>query len=567
MFYVSYQNKIFVQFQLFDFFPELTDLWRKQSGKVTFSKRKNRYMRIKNKTKIKDRENKEEKLKQRSLYDFLKNKRNKILKNAVLKIKQDIIPPSDKKDMFNLIPTNIGLIYTKELGNLEVDYQNFSRGCYLEGYTGKYIPCIVLIKERGELTSRYTAGLIHGIYLEGFNIFKKLEEFRIKNNGGFTVKTIFLTLYYIYFIICNSFERFTYVNSEEFSILTNSLSKPKPDTIRKFLKRTITLENALKFSNFVYYRINQLDWKIGFAVYIDEHLVKYQGTRKMSKGKGSGKNKFEKGFYRFYLTCIQFSIPIYSMPKDSRKRLETVVFEVLEGYKRCIGKDIEIVIFDRGIKSFKTLKEIHKTGYNFICWSFPYKTIEEALKRRSRLKMIKLSDNLRELISIREKTSEKSSFERKNTKVREFFDSILPTDDLKAELHKIEKKENGIKKWNRRDFVGIRDVQIEFENYGLIRTIILEKKTGERIAVFTDIPSYLVHPIEILMVLKKRQKIENFFAYKKAIQGDYIPFWELEESKFQKTKFDHEIVKPTPQRLEKLEKQKRRKKPKTKTRK
>ncbi|MHA1381418.1 MAG: hypothetical protein ACTSRG_23875 [Candidatus Helarchaeota archaeon] len=111
--------------------------------------------------------------------------------------------------------------------------------------------------------------------------------------------------------------------------------------------------------------------------------------------------------------------------------------------------------------------------------------------------------------------SEKSSSERKNTKVREFFESILPTDDLKAELHKIEKKENGIKKWNRRDFVGIRDVQIEFEDYGLIRTIILEKKAGERIAVFTVIPSYLVHPIEILMVLKKRQKIENFFAYKK----------------------------------------------------
>jgi len=271
MFYVSYQNKVFAQFQLFDFFPELTDLWRKQNRAVSFSKRKNRYMRVKVKARREDKKGKERKLKHRNLYDFLKNKRNKIIKNAALKIKQDISSLPDRKVMFNLIPTNLekrGVSYIKELENEKVILQITSRNYYLVGYIGKYISSTALLKERGEITSRYVASLIHMIYIKDFNIFKKPEEFGIKKNGGFTIRTMFLTLYYIYFIICNSIERFAHVNSEEFSILINNLSKPKPDSIRKFLKRTITMENALKFSNFIYYQINHLDRRIGIAAYI-----------------------------------------------------------------------------------------------------------------------------------------------------------------------------------------------------------------------------------------------------------------------------------------------------------
>jgi hypothetical protein len=469
----------------------------------------------------------------------------------------DLSPPTEERHGFNIIPLNSN---TKEpfiiqKGNSERDNvdDNWEGSYYLQGYYGRYLPFTERLEEKKEITSRYTPGLLHEKYLEDFELFAQLEELGVKKSGGFAIKVLFLILYYVYFAISNSFERFSYINSEEFSILINNLSKPKPDTLRKFLKGTITLEIALNFTNFMYYRINQLDQRIGFAAYIDEHFVIYQGTKKMAKGKGGSKNKVAKGFYRFYLTCALFSIPIFNMPKEGSTRLEKVIFNVLAAYQEVSQKKIHLIIFDRGIKSFKTLKQLHKTGYNFICWSFPYKTIEQALKRRHRLKLVRISTMVKELITIRAESSNTGKLTGRTAKMKAFFGQMLPTSDLQAQLRELEQKEKGVTKWNSRDFVRLKDVHMEFDEYGVIRAIILEKESGERIAIFTDIPAELAHPLEILIGLKKKQKIENYFAYKIAIQGDYIPFWELQVSELQKTKFNYKLEKPDLVQVEKFE--------------
>jgi len=111
----------------------------------------------------------------------------------------------------------------------------------------------------------------------------------------------------------------------------------------------------------------------------------------MAQGKSGTKNKVAKGFHRFYLTCARFAIPLFNMPKNGSKRLKKVIFEVLEADQAVSKKRITLIIFDRSIKNFKTLKKLHEAGYNFICWSFPYKTIEQAVKRRHQLKLYKIS--------------------------------------------------------------------------------------------------------------------------------------------------------------------------------
>jgi hypothetical protein len=159
---------------------------------------------------------------------------------------------------------------------------------------------------------------------------------------------------------------------------------------------------------------------------------------------------------------------------------------------------------------------------------------------------------VKDLIQRRENVLPNGSLTGSAAEWNSFFAQMLPTAELKVQLQQLEQKENGRNKWTSRDFVRLQDIRIEFAEYGVIRTILLEKKSGERIAVFTDIPAELAHPIEILMVLKKKQQIENFFAYKRAIQGDYIPFWDLQESALQKTKFDHELKRPSPEQRHKF---------------
>jgi hypothetical protein len=159
---------------------------------------------------------------------------------------------------------------------------------------------------------------------------------------------------------------------------------------------------------------------------------------------------------------------------------------------------------------------------------------------------------LKELIQLRENASTPGNLTGRTAQTKAFFAQILPTAELQGRLRHMEQKEKGIQKWNSRDFVRLRDIHMEFAEYGVIRALILEKKSGERIAVFTDLPVELAHPLEVLIVLKKKQQIENYFAYKKAIQGDYIPFWELQESALQKTTFNHELKKPDPEKRNKF---------------
>jgi hypothetical protein len=494
---------------------------------------------------------------QKQLTDYFQATSEKLEKSTSRDKLQSLSPPTREGVGFNIITLNSRdnespiIIDKEEFAAIDEDYEGTY---YLQGYYGRHLPFTDWLEEKREITSRYAPGLLHEKYLADFNVIRQLEEFGAKKSSGFTIKIIFLVLYYIYFAISTSLDRFSYINSEQFSILINNLAKPKPDTIRKFLKQTITMELAVKFRNAIYLRINHLDRRIGFAAYLDEHFVQYQGTNRMAKTKAGGKNKVEKGFYRYYLTCGLFSIPLFNLAKDGSKRLEKVIFEVLKAYQEVSQKRITLIIFDRGIKSFKTLKKLHEAGYHFICWSFPYKTIEQALKRRGRLKLQNIASMLKELIKSREESRTNSSLTGKAAQITTFFREVLPIPELKAQLRAIEKKEEGLEKWNRRDFTGLHDLQIHFEEYGEIRAIILEKKSGERIAVFTDIPAELAHPLEILIVLKKKQQIENFFAYKKAIQGDYIPFWELQEAALQKTKFNYELKKPSPEQVKAFEK-------------
>lgn len=561
MYFVFTPNKVFVQFQLDEYFGNSAELNiiftpKNRFSIIKFAEKKKKQKREDNGEKIKVK-----KIRPRKLDAFFENKSETRREDAsTLKIQEHVPFQTNKKD-FNLIPINLdgneGFNDTKK-EELEMNDEHFTRSSYLQGYHGKYLPATILLEEQGEIHSPYTAGLLHELYLADFNVFMMLEEFGMKKSRGFTIKTLFLSLYYLYFVPCNSYERLACLNSEEFSILINCLAKPSPDTLRKFLKQQVTPELAFTFSNFIYFEINHLDPMMGIAAYLDEHFIPYQGTMKMAKGKSGGKNKVEKGFYRFYLTCGLFSLPLFSLSKDGSKRLENVIFEVLETYQEVNKRKIHLVVFDRGIKSFETLKKLHATGYHFICWSFHYNTVKQALKRRHRLKMDKISDAMRDLIRMHASSSKNVKSSGVLAKLREFFERLLPVSELEENLRHVEKKENGVKKWNGRDFIRSRDIQIEFDGYGSLRTIILEKKNGEKIAIFTSIPPDLAHPIEILMVLKKKQLIENFFSYKIAIQGDYIPFWDLQEAEVQKTSFHNELKKPSPKNLEKFQKRARR---------
>jgi len=168
-------------------------------------------------------------------------------------------------------------------------------------YAGKYIPFKWVLEEYSEIFSRYAAGVIHKIYLQDFTIPVELKRLHIENGSGFHAMTYFYILYFLPFLHLKSIDNFARINSLEFAVLINRAGKPVPDAVRKFWNRALSRVQADQFAKDLYYKINQLDPHLGYGVFIDEHLVVYQGREKMAKGKGGGGTQFLKGFYRYSL--------------------------------------------------------------------------------------------------------------------------------------------------------------------------------------------------------------------------------------------------------------------------
>jgi len=417
------------------------------------------------------------------------------------------------------------------------------------GISGKYISFRGLLDAVQRIESGYTAGLIHQIYLNRLSILEQLQGLGLTKRFGFILKDYILTIYYLFFIKCNSFEIFRSVNSREFAILIDNLSKPGPSAILKFLKSQITSEIAQKFQDYIYNYINHLDPDIYMFLFFDEHLIPYQGRKKLARGKSGLKNKVEKCFYRYYLTSPLFTCPVYCSFKDGSSRLEPEFFDILDEFETCTECKCQVLIFDRGVKSPSTLKKLLDREMDFICWGIPFKEVEKTLKHRKKLKMQKISVNVAELIQTKTRSAQNDNLNSKERAIKRVLARFLPLPYLKKQYRTISAKEKKKKKWGDKEIIGIRDIDIEFDVLGKTRSIVLETAIGKRMVIITSIKREIASAVEITLLLKRRQGIENFFRYKKAINGDYVFIWELEEKEVQKTRLGNIIDYPTQEKL------------------
>ena len=547
MYLVFTPNKVFVQFQLIDYCGDSTDLYVIFTPHPHFSLKKFAKKRKIHKIKKEKPKKQEGQLNSGPLDAYLPNKpvvHEKTPLSSSTQTGWEPFPLSGRFNLIQLAEPQLNLaspLNTEELEAMSLEGQNTE---LVFGSIGKYTAFKRLLETRSEIQSRYVAGFIHAIYLQDFAILGHFKRLGFANGSGFDLMTYFNVLYFLPFMQARSFEEFGMINSLEIAILMNYAGKPSPYAIRKFWNRTLDQTKAVQLAKTLYMQITQLDPRLGYGVYVDEHLIVYQGRKKMAKGKGGRGTQFLKGFYRYSLTCAQFSIPLYTVDKEGRTRLEPVLFDLLADYKAVSGKEIGLLLFDRGIKSFETLKQLVATGYHFICWSFPYSTVERALQRRSKLKFVRISEMLENLLEVRQKGLLNAPDPPEARALRQFIEACLPVEQLQAKLRGIRKKEAGEQDWNERDFLWLRDTPMAFEEYGLLRTILLERPNGTRLGIFTSIPATQAHAIEILELLKRKQRIENYFKFKAAIQGDYIPSWHFKESTAQKTPLKELIQEP-----------------------
>ena len=405
----------------------------------------------------------------------------------------------------------------------------------------KYTEFIQLIREVKVLNTRYVAGLIHQKYISSSGIFKEILKSFNPKKFGYTNEIILLCFYFLNFTKVKSLLLFNNVNSKEFSVLINSLTKPSDSTLLKFLKMQLTDGIVSKFRKLVYSYVLNLNKYVYLCLHVDENFIKYQGTKKLSKGKSGTGNNFAGGFYRYFLTSAYFKLPVFSVSKDGNTRIEPEFLPLIDEFVQTFSKVPSILIFDRGVKSLSTVKELVNRGIDFICWAVNYKTILNKLKNIHNMKYQSFYVGLKKLLKDRAKDIELSNLSEKEKEDKIFINKYINKEVIRELLKNLDRKRK-YDKYKEGDYIyKIKGHNFYFGDYGDFRSIILKKRNNEKLMIFTSIKKDVASSVEIVLMLKKEKQIEDFFKRKKEINGNRIFCWRLNEKKVQKTKLGNII--------------------------
>ena len=313
----------------------------------------------------------------------------------------------------------------------------------------------------------------------------------------------------------------------------------------------LTVEIISKFRKLVYSYVLNLNKYVYLCLHLDENFIKYQGTKNLSKGKSGTGNNFAGGFYRYFLTSAYFKVPVFSVSKDGSTRLEPEFLPIVDEFVQTFKKVPSILIFDRGVKSLSTIKELVNRGIDFICWAVNYKTILNKLKKIRNMKYQSFYVELKKLLKDRDKAIEISNLNEKEMEEKIFINKYINKEVIRKSLKRLERKRR-LDKYKEGDYIyKIKDHNFYFEDYGDIRTIILKRRNNEKLMIFTSIKKEVASSVEIVLMLKKEKQIEDFFKRKKETNGNRIFCWRLKEKKVQKTKLGNIIQMPTGTELEK----------------
>ena len=561
MYVVFTPNKVFVQFQVIDYWGDSTDFIILFSPQPRVSFKNYPHAKKPRARRERHRKHQNSKANIRPLTAYLSQQGEMAQEPPLTQETPPAVAPLALHSGFGLIPVepSVQAVWLDEnMINAETMAISTEYAPEFQGILGKYSPIHVLLEVAGLIASCYTGGLIHHVYLSRLPLLAQLKTGGCVKYRGFTVKEYFLVIYYLFFLPCKSLELFKAVNPREFAILINNLSKPSPEAILHFLKSQITAEVARQFHSTIYHYISHLDEAMCRILYFDEHLVPYQGRKKLAKGKSGTTNKLQKGFYRYYLTSPLFSSPVFSTFREGSSRLEADFFAILTDFEATTGCRGQVFIFDRGVKSPATLRELLARGQDFICWGIPYHKMETALKKRQALKLKPLWQELSAEIAQRLNPLQELGLRPEDRGLKQTLTRILPRSYLKQQLRLLQAKATGAKEWHKRAIWGIREIELDLEDLGPTRALVVETIGGKRMVILTSLKGTVASAVEIVLLLKKRQGIESFFHYKKEINGDRIFNWALEEKAEQKTPFRNRIALPSPEDMPRYETQMKR---------
>jgi len=131
---------------------------------------------------------------------------------------------------------------------------------------------------------------------------------------------------------------------------------------------------------------------------------------------------------------------VFSVSKDGSTRIEPEFLPLIDEFVQTFSKVPSILIFDRGVKSLSTAKELVNRGIDFICWAVNYKTILNKLKNIHNMKYQSFYVGLKKLLKDRAKDIELSNLSEKEKEDKIFINKYINKEVVRGSLKNLDRK-------------------------------------------------------------------------------------------------------------------------------
>jgi hypothetical protein len=376
------------------------------------------------------------------------------------------------------------------------------------------------------VVSRYASLLILVAYFSQTGFYEYAEEFNSGKKKGFSDLELFLTTFYAPFVDCTRFEHFDYISSSEFAPLIAKNAVPRADCLREYIKRIATTSNFDKRIRTLYQGWTQLGLIDGRIGYVDEHKIEYCGAKALEKTKHGVKSRIVKATVEYYVSDGITENPIVCQFKPAIVKLSTVIPELVDLTKTITGRDLEILVFDRGGNSFTVFQRFQNGNTYYIAWAKKNYVALKVLKDETTKNFISIDEAVNQTNQRRLEAAKKEGGGKKT--LGALFVAALPDDYIMNYVKRIKKKLvrpslllEGVKV-----FSALWDTEIPVKGVGKIRVIVGRRPDETEAFIYTIVPKREATALEVLLLLTRRQRIENFFKIKKGdLAADILGGW------------------------------------------
>lgn len=387
------------------------------------------------------------------------------------------------------------------------------------------------------IPSRYLSILVLVAFLPKIGFYDFLETLSTNRKKGFSDLELFFTLFYLPLIGCTRLEHLDTLPVKDYKAIIVKNKIPGADCLRSYLSELASrpeLKNAIKNLYQGWIHEDLIDGRI---IYIDGRVLEYFGEKNLEKTKHGVKNRLVKGIIEDRVYDTITDRPIISHFDPANTSLSQAVLKLIESTEEATDRHVEIIIFDRGGNSFKVFKELLNRSTHFIVWSKSKYTAINNLKKTNDGEYINLAEIAETSINRRKQLDRMD--DNNQSSVRKLINKVITDREIQNYISLTNKKltQQNQRKENNKLFTALWDTEATIKEVGLIRVIMAMRSDGTKIGILTSLTVNEATPLEILLLLKRRQREENFFRdQKNGLASSNIGGWstsivELNEEK------------------------------------